>query len=244
MTGIQSLVSSMEAQWQRHEVLANNLANLSTPGFKRDDLAVVPLGPTGVPMAPMGANVVTLEGQAMVQWTDFSQGPLHETGRNLDMALNGSGFFAVQTPNGVRYTRAGSFNVSGNGTLMTSTGFPVLGQRGPIVVGSERVTVAPSGEVVREGRPVDSLRVVDFPKPYHLLKEGNGLFVPAAASGPPEPARGYDVVAGSLESSNVNSVETMVSMIELLRKYEAAQRAIQAVEEANRQATQDIGRVA
>lgn len=244
MTGIQSLVSNMQAQWQRHDVLANNLANLSTPGFKKDDLAVIPGAPNAMAPGAMGRNILPLGDMAMVQWTDYSQGPLQETGRRLDVALNGPGFFVVQTPNGPRYTRAGALGVTREGTLVTATGFQVLGERGPITIRSDRVAITGRGEVTEDGRPIDTLRVVDFPKPYQLLKEGNGLFVPADAAISPQPAREYEVVAGSLEGSNVNSVETMVNMIELLRKYEAAQRAIQAVEEANRQATQDIGRVA
>ena len=244
MTGIQSLVSNMQAQWQRHDVLANNLANLSTPGFKKDDLAVIPGAPDVTASGAMGRNILPIGDLAMVQWTDYSQGPLQETGRRLDVALNGPGFLVVQTPGGPRYTRAGALGVTRDGALVTATGFQVLGERGPITIRSDRVAITGRGEVTEDGRTIDTLRVVDFPKPYRLLKEGNGLFVPADAALSPQPAREYEVIAGSLEGSNVNSVETMVSMIELLRKYEAAQRAIQAVEEANRQATQDIGRVA
>lgn len=244
MTGIQSLVSNMQAQWQRHDVLANNLANLSTPGFKKDDLAVIPGSPNVMVPNAIGGNVLPLGDLAMVQWTDYSQGPLQETGRRLDVGLNGPGFLVVETPNGPRYTRAGALGVTREGSLVTAAGFPVLGERGPITIRSDRVAITGRGEVTEDGRPIDTLRVVDFPKPYRLLKEGNGLFAPADATVAPQAAREYEVVAGSLEGSNVNSVETMVNMIELLRKYEAAQRAIQAIEEANRQATQDIGRVA
>ena len=244
MTGIQSLVSNMQAQWQKHDVLANNLANLSTPGFKKDDLAVIPGSASAMVPNRMGGNILPLGDLAMVQWTDYSQGPLNETGRKLDVALNGSGFFVVQTSNGPRYTRAGALSVTRDGALVTATGFQVLGERGPITIRSDRVAITGRGEVTEDGRPIDTLRVVDFPRPYRLFKEGNGLFAPAEPTVTPQPAREYEVVAGSLEGANVNSVETMVNMIELLRKYEAAQRAIQAVEEANRQATQDIGRVA
>jgi flagellar basal-body rod protein FlgG len=242
MTGIQSLVATMQAQWQRHEVLANNLANLSTPGFKADDLAVAP-DQNPAALSPSALSGVAPTGHGVVQWTDYSQGPLRETGRNLDVALNGPGFLAVQTPGGVRYTRAGVFAVSREGQLVTSTGFPVLGEKGPIALGATRVTVTDKGEILQDGNRIDTLRVVDFPRPYLLLKEGNGLFVPATAEVAPQTARDYEVVAGSLEGSNVNPVETMVGMIDVLRRYEAAQRAIQAVHEASRQATTDIGRV-
>jgi flagellar basal-body rod protein FlgG len=228
----------MLGQWQRHEVLANNLANVSTAGFKADDLTLVPRQPIG-PSAVAGP---TAGAWAVVQWTDFSQGPLRETGRTLDVALNGPGFFVVQTPRGVRYTRAGAFELSADGRLVTRQGFPVLGERGSIVLGSDRVRIGPGGELHQDGRRLDTLRVVDFPKPYRLLKEGDGLFSVADPAGVPELARGYEVVGGALEGSNVNPVAMMVNMIDLLRRYEAAQRVIQAVDETARWATNEIGR--
>ena len=125
MTGIQSLVATMQVQWQRHEVLANNLANLSTPGFKQDDLAPLPDGPGATAIGPAGGSAPPAGIQGMVQWTDYSQGALRETGRNLDVALNGPGFLVVDTPNGPRYTRAGALSVGSSGTLITVTGSPV-----------------------------------------------------------------------------------------------------------------------
>jgi flagellar basal-body rod protein FlgF len=240
MPAIQSLVQSMQAQWQRHEVLANNLANVSTPGFKRDDLALVPT--FAVPAS--GANVLSLpSGESLIQWTDFAQASLQPTSRPLDAAINGRGFFVVDTPNGPRYTRAGAFNVGQGGALVTPGGAQVLGQRGPIVVTAGRVTISSNGEVQVNGQVIDTLRVVDFPRPYQLLKEGGNLFAPADPSVTPTPATGFDIAGGALEQSNVSVVETMVSMIAVLRTYEAAQRAMQSVEETNRQATSDIGKV-
>ena len=233
----------MQAQWQRHEILANNLANLSTPGFKRDDLAFLPGGASEQDVTTIGANILGPGMGGMRQWTDFSQGPVRDTGRNLDVALNGSGFFVVDTQNGPRYTRAGSFSASADGYLMTSGGLRVQGEQGPILIGSARVRVTPRGEIYQDERRLGALRVVDFPKPYGLLKEGNGLFAPADPNVAAEPAREYEITGSALEASNVNPVETMVNMIDIFRNYEAAQRALQAVDEASRQATTDIGRV-
>ena len=101
-----------------------------------------------------------------------------------------------------------------------------------------------NGEVQDGGRTVDSFRVVDFPRPYRLVKEGDGLFAPADPTAEPTAARGYEVAGGALEASNVSTMEALVSMIEVLRTYEAAQRAMQAVEEVNQRATSDIGKVA
>src|ERR1041385_1702445 len=108
---IEALVQHMQFQWQRHEVLANNLANSATPGFKRDDVALVP---ESVGATTNAANVLQLPARAaMIQWTDFGQGSLQQTGRTLDTAINGTGFFVVDGgPAGLRYTRSGNFNVN------------------------------------------------------------------------------------------------------------------------------------
>ena len=238
--GIEALVTSMQAQWQRHEVLANNLANSTTVGFKRDDVVPTRRAPL---LDPSGGDPSTGTTPPMLQWTDFSQGPIRETGRDLDVAIDGSGFFVVQTANGERYTRAGAFKIGADGSLATVGGSPVLGDDGPIILRASRVTISPDGAISDGTRTVGTLKVVDFPRPYRLLKEGAGLFAAADASAVPERARDYRIAGEALETSNVNPVETMVSMIEVLRKYEAAQRIIQAVEQANQQSTNDIGKV-
>src|SRR5688572_25581190 len=152
---IDALVQGMQAQWHRHEVLANNLANISTPGFKRDDLVIVP---AGVP-APAGAAPLPGADATVTHWIDLSQGPVRETGRDLDAALSGPGFFVVETPGGERYTRAGGFDVGADGSLVTSGGLRVLGEKGPINVRGGRVTIAENGEVRADGRTLDTLRV-------------------------------------------------------------------------------------
>ena len=240
MAAIQSLTATMLTQWQRHALLSNNLANVATPAYKRDDLALTPSSPAATAVAANG-RTVPADTQAMFAFTDFSAGPIHQTGRGLDVALDGRGFFAVQTPNGVRYTRAGNFSVSADGYLMTANGQQVLGDAGPIIVGNARATVTPDG-VVRDGdRVLGTLRVNDFDDLTRLVKDGGNVYR-ADAEQTPTAAKGCRTVGGALESANVNPVETMVGMIDLLRTYEAAQRAIQAVDETNRQAN-DLGRI-
>lgn len=239
---IESLVQHMQFQWQRHEVLANNLANSATPGFKRDDLSLVP---ESVGATTTSANVMQLpSGLAMIQWTDFTQGSLQPTGRTLDTAINGSGFYVIDGgAAGLRYTRAGNFNVNKDGVLVGANGNPVLGRNGPMTVTSSKINITPAGEVFDNGRLVDTLRVVDFPRPYRFNKEGMGLLNPVDATVEPTQAQNYEIAGGTLEASNVGTVQTMVSMIDVLRTYEAAQRAMQSVEEANQYATSDIGKV-
>jgi flagellar basal-body rod protein FlgG len=241
MSTIESLVQHMQFQWQRHEVIANNLANSATPGFKRDDIALVP---DSVAASTRSANIQPLPaGGSMLQWTDFTQGYIQTTGRNLDAAINGPGFFVVETPGGQRFTRAGTFSVTKDGLLVSSTGNAVLGRNGPMTLTSSRVHIGPTGEVYDNGQLVDTLRVVDFPKPYRFFKEGGGLFVPVDPAVESVPAQGFEIAGGAIEASNVSTVQTMVSMIDVLRTYEAAQRAMQAVEQANQMATSDIGKV-
>jgi flagellar basal-body rod protein FlgG len=242
---IERLGAGMQAQWLRQEVLANNLANVSTAGFKADDLAFEPNGPLSLPISPPGIPIPAppSQPQGQLQWTDFSQGPVITTGRNLDVALSGPGFFVVDTPDGPRYTRAGSLSVGTDGTLLGPGGAPIQGERGSIQVHSADVSISETGEVRDGGRPVGTLRVVDFPRPYVLLKQGQGLFVPGRQDMEPAPARGFELASGAVEGSNVSSVRTMVGMIELHRLYEAYQRVIQAADETNRQAANDIGRV-
>jgi flagellar basal-body rod protein FlgG len=168
----------------------------------------------------------------MTPWTDLSQGGLHETDHPFHVALSGPGFLVVQTPAGPRYTRAGALSVNQQGTLVSAGGFPVLGQGGPITVRSFKVTFGPQGEVQDSGRTVDTLHIVDFPKPYALVKESRGLFAPTDPEVQPEAARDFQVVGGTLEESNVSAVRTMVDMIDMLRKYAARHRAIQAHDES------------
>lgn len=124
---------------------------------------------------------------------------------------------------------------------LTAAGRPVLGARGPISVRSAEVAITEQGEVIEGGQTVDTLRIVDFPAPYRLVKEGANLFAPASASVRPLAVSDARVVPGALEDSNVSAVESVVTMIETLRLYEATQRAVQALDEAGRQAMRDIG---
>lgn len=236
---IQSLAGSMQTLWQRHEVIANNLANAGSIGFKADDLELSSVAAPGA----AGGGAAGTGGAGWVPWTDFSEGPLQVTGRDLDVALRGPGFLVVDTPRGPRYTRAGALSPGRDGFLVTTSGLRVLGERGPIRVPAGPVSIDEQGAVEAGGRVIDTLRVVDFPRPYALVKEGDGLFAPASPRVTPTAAADTRLTGGALEGSNVNVVRTMVDMIETLRRYEAAQRAMQAADEAARYAANDMGRV-
>jgi flagellar basal-body rod protein FlgG len=242
---IDGIGMAMQAQWLRHEVLANNLANISTAGFKRDEIAFpaavlpLPMPLPGLSPAPNPVGMVT----DPIGWTDFSQGPIRSTGRALDVAISGPGFLVVDTPAGPRYTRNGALEIMRDGTLGLPGLGPVLGERGAIVVKSADVTISPDGQVTDGGNALDRLRVVDLDTPYRLVKEAGGLLATIDPEARPRPAEGHQVVGGALETSNVDAVKTMVAMIELHRLYEACQRVIQAGDETDGEAVNDIGRV-
>ena len=238
---IEMLASSMRSLTQRHEILANNLANASTPGYKADGFVLS--SPHGASANAAGWAVAASEDAPGSGWTDFSPAAIRRTERELDVAIDGSGFLVVQTPRGLRYTRGGALSVRPDGTLVNPAGFPVLGERGQITLRSAKTEITNEGEVQDDGQTVDQLRIVDFPKPYQLRKDSTGLLAPPRGAGDPTPATDFHVVAGALEDSNVGSVRTMVQMIELLRSYESAQRAIQAADEADRYVSNDMGRV-
>jgi flagellar basal-body rod protein FlgG len=233
----------MQTLWHRHELLANNLANASTPGFKQDDLLVMAGNTAPAALAAASGSMTPIGGYTMAHWTDHATGLLRETGRELDLAIDGSGFLVVDTPSGPRYTRAGALAMGKDGTLVTASGHQVMGEGGAITVRSTKPVISAAGDVQDGGRVAGRIKVVDFPKPYRLKKDGDGLFVPEAGSAEPSPAAGYQLLTGTLEDSNVNPVRTMVQMIEMLRHYESAQRVVQAVDEADRAAANELGRV-
>jgi flagellar basal-body rod protein FlgF len=239
---ISSLPTNMHIHWLRQEILANDLANASTSGFKRDGLSVAgqPVPPAEPIFAMLG--MTPNDHYTVRQWTDYSPGPIHDTGRSLDVAIDGPGFFVVQTPQGLRYTRSGGLTVDRAGLLTTDAGYPIMGGGGPIAVKSTGLSFSATGDIYDGSEILDTLRVVDFPRPYRLQKQGDGLFAPVGPAAAPAAASDYRIVGGAIEGSNVDPVRTMVEMIELFRSYESAQRAIQSADETERRAN-DIGRV-
>src|SRR5690606_12854265 len=153
-------------------------------------------------------------------FSDMTAGTLRATGNPLDMALEGDGFFTVETPAGARYTRDGRFTLDGEGWLVTLEGHRVLGEAGPIQTQGTDVHVTERGVLWVDGAPVAVLAVVDFPDPQGLTREGGSLWAASEWSGEPVPAAAR-VHGGYLEEANVNVVMTMVELIAAHRAYEA-----------------------
>ncbi|MDJ0866938.1 MAG: flagellar hook-basal body protein [Myxococcota bacterium] len=230
------------ARLRELDVVANNLANVDTPGFKRDRISfeaalettIEDLEPS-VEGAP--GRVFTAFGPAGV---DFRAGAVARTGAPLDAAIDGPGFFEVDTPSGPRFTRAGSFSVNGAGQLATADGHAVRGDAGPIAVGDRSVTIASSGEVLDEQqRALGRLQIVDFDEPALLEKEGANLFrAPAALV--PEAVPGARLIPNSVERSNVQAVEELAHLVTLQRAFDIAVRAMQSDDEATQRLIQEI----
>ncbi|RMG16455.1 MAG: flagellar hook basal-body protein [Planctomycetota bacterium] len=223
MNGIQAAASALDGYQRRQEAIAHNLANANTVGFKRILVTLSSSRPDGGPGATEAPPVVQVR-----EGVDFRQGDLVRTGAPLDLALDGEGLFAVETPAGERYTRAGNFQRNAEGLLVTPSGHPVLGEGGsPIRLGDgalDEVRVDSSGRVAAPGGSV-RLRLVKFP-PATLLPAGEGLFRPRAGASP-EPAE-VAVRQGYRERSNANPIDELLGLIEVQRSFEAAQRSVQA----------------
>lgn len=258
LRGLYSAASGMDTHMRRLAVEANNLANVRTPGYKQDRVpaesfelllrgSTDPLAPAlDVPFAsPVATELTGTVGSGIYPLEpvlDLSQGSLYGTGEPLDLALVGPGFFAVQTPDGERYTRAGNFSVDGSGLLRTATGDLVLGEQGPVQVGAGDLSVGPDGTISVNGNAVARLRLVEFDVPA-LQKVGENYLAPRDPATAPRPATGTQVRQGYLESSNVDLSRTMVSLIEIQRAYELSARALQMQDQTLGAAINDVGRV-
>ncbi len=239
--GIYSALSGAVAQQRSLDVVANNVANVGTVGFRGDALAFreAVSREAGGP-APQDLRYVAI---AQVT-TDESAGPLTQTGNRLDVALSGDGMFAVRTGDGLRYTRAGSFRMDAQGVLRTPGGHAVLDANRPegapltVPPGTGEIGIASDGTVTADGEAVGRLRVERFAAGA-LEKEGLTMY---RATGPGRPAAETEVLQGYLEGANVSPVAGMNELISASRSFEAFQRVIQAFKSIDERAARDVGR--
>lgn len=245
LRGIGAAAAGMAAGLGQLEIIADNAANVATPGFKGRIpvvagfrsllLSRVRDGPV-VEVGPLSTGAGLEEAPL-----DLRPGPLRPVADPLAVAIAGEGFFVVQTPQGEAYTRNGLFRRDTTGRLVTENGYPVLGEQGPIEVGPE-ATILPTGEVLSGGQVVGRLRVVEFARPQALERLGEGLMVASPEAGAPREAR-VDLLPGFVEGANVNPVTEMVRLIAVLRAYEACQRALTVQDDTLGQAVRTIARV-
>ncbi len=229
VSGKYSALSGAVAREQAMANIANNLANVSTTGFKRDRISFESmLRGSRQTRQTRGINYSRIR---RIE-TDFSQGPLRQTGRSLDVAIEGKGFFKIRSRGTTSYTRVGSFALDQNGTLKTTDGFAVLGDSGqeiqlPDAVGKP-ISIDEQGNISVNGTPAGArLQVFTVSDTSRLKKIGNSLYtLQSGATG--QVAESARVIQGSLETSNVNMMEEMVRMIDTQRKFEALHKVLKS----------------
>jgi flagellar basal-body rod protein FlgF len=233
------------------DVVANNIANLNTTGFKADGIVFQEyLASSARANRFAGADQRLSFVHDRATWLDLAQGPVQQTGNPLDIAVSGNAFLTVQTPRGERYTRNGALQVNNAGALVTSEGYQVIGENGPIVLqaGDRDVSISTDGTIsVREGRnPTDSLRgklrLVSFANAQRLQKDSTSTFA-APADMPPQAATDARIAQGAIEKSNVRGVVEMTRMIEVSRSYSMVASMLQQQGDMRRSAIEKLAEV-
>ncbi len=214
--------SSLQGLAMQYRAIAHNMANVNTTGFKRDVNSF-----SQKLMQRMGA----VSGKPLVNEVqarndiDFSQGPMHHTGRKLDVAIDGEGFFVIETPDGDRYTRNGTFRTDENGKLVDFRGRTVAGEGGPINIPDRyplsQVAISQDGTITVAGREIGRMKVVGFEDVKELVPEGDGCYRVTDEDVRPEELEDPVVHQGYSEKSNVNMVEELVDLMRVTRMYEA-----------------------
>ncbi len=242
--------TAMIAQSRRMDVIANNLTNVETRGYRADtlvnqsfrDMLISRMNDPNIrDYSTVGPHNTGIHIDRV--YTDFTQGGLESTGLSTDFALADDGFFVIETANGPRYTRAGEFSVDGAGYLVTPLGNYVQGTGGRLQVGSTDFAVSPAGLVTNAaGNVVGQLRTVTFPDNGTLRKDKDNLFYNLdGAAGPVDTP--VEIRQGMLENANVDSTREVVSMIEVQRSYEINQRILRMIDDSLGRTVNDIARV-
>jgi flagellar basal-body rod protein FlgG len=256
--GLYTAASGALVAESQADVIANNLANVNTSGFKRTLLQVqagpsMPVyllrttpsssNPHGTPRSTY-VGALGMGAQVMDTPAVFEQGGLAQTGNPLDLAIQGGGFFAIQTPQGVRYTRDGQFAQDPAGRLITMDGNPVLGANGPIRLqpNGGPVAIDENGQITQGGRPVDQLALVQFGNLTQVRPEGDNRFEAFNTARAVRSNAGSTIHQGFLERSNANVVRSMVDLITAQRWFEANQKVIQQEDQANSWAIENVAK--
>jgi len=244
--GIYAAEAAMRPKMTRMEVLANNLANINSTGFKKDRVFISMLKESAAGRPDARTDMSGVEAQRA---TDFSGGSLLQTANPLDLAIEGPGFFAVETPRGMRLTRNGNFKLSPEGTLITGEGYPVLSVDGHMTIPQAdripkgSISINEAGLLSTGKETIGRIQLVNVDRPAMLQKDHESLFIPDTR----DPIRDIDedqtvIRQGYLEESNVEGIEEMIAMIELSRSFETDQKMIQA-QDQTLDRVMDIGRI-
>lgn len=243
--GIYTSVSGMTAAMWMQARLGHDLTNVSTVGYKRLNTSLSDFAALMETMDPEGNVTIGADGSGVAiarEVTDFSQGAMRNTNRALDVAMAGPGFLEVQTPSGVRYTRAGRLQQNQAGMLITSEGHAVMGDAGPIQLPVGDVSISESGAIMVDGEQRARLSIVEFANPDALERVGGTAFAVAGDAGA-QPGTGTRVQQGYLEGSNVDMSHDMASLITISRMYQLAQRMTLTQDEILSQTVNELAKI-
>lgn len=219
---------------QQLSVIANNIANVSTVGFKGEQMLFAEY----LSKAGQNEKISFVQGAGIV--SNYAMGQLIDTTNSLDMAIEGRGYFAVETPLGTRYTRNGHFQLNELRQIVTSDGYPLLSSSNrPIVLGpnDREITIAHTGEISTESGLIGKVQTFQFDDENQLRRTENGLF---SAPLQPKPADQTKILQGKLEQSNVEPISEVTKMIEIARAYESANKLIESENDRKRRAIQTL----
>ena len=235
---------SMSDDMLRLATISHNLANVTTPGFKRDIALNGRFAHTLAELDP--AHTQVPGASEPLSKIDHQNGSLRFTGNPFDVALEGPGFFELAGAEGQFYTRQGDFHLDAGGRLVNASGVPVVGTAGEIFLLGREHRIERDGRIFDDGKQVAQLRIVDFAQPEALLKAGNGLYAAVSSLTPKVAAEGdapTQVRQAHLENSNVVPVSEMVRLIETIRHFESQQKVIQGYDEMLERAIRSLGEV-
>jgi len=237
-------VSGLQSRMVSLDLLANNLANSATGGYKSDREYYGLYSSDDSQNSVDGGTGTTLP-VVERQWTDFSVGTLQTTGNPLDVALPGKGFFALTAPGGTLYTRNGSLQVLPSGALGSSDGYPIQNAAGGSiqVAPAKSVTITPDGTVQQGGQTVGQIGVVDFKSTDSLHKVGSTNFENTDRKNTPQPVANPDIQQGKLEGSNVPVADAAMRLVGVMRQFEMLQKAIGISSDMDTKSIQEVARV-
>jgi len=234
----------------RMDVIANNLANSTGIGFKKDRVSFQQYLNQTQTSEP---QQITQEGlqrdpYLMTIDVDMSEGDIQTTGNELDLAITGDGFFKINTPDGIRYTRKGNFTLDSDGNMVTQDGYPVMGKAGTINIpisdtSNNVIVIDDQGSISVDETIIDQLDLVNFDDYAGLVKDERNLFRNDSDNPEVEISTDTTVKQGYIELSNVNVAEEMVNMIHSMRAFESYQKAVKAIDQMNNEAINQVGRL-
>ena len=254
--GLYTAGAGMMLQMARQDVVANNLANVNTGGYKKQ-IAVAQAFPNML-ISRLGEIKKNIEGEyqpvpvkligglgtgAAIEkiYTDFTMGNIRKTDNATDLALNSDGYFAVLTPQGERYTRNGQFKINNEGILTTNQGYPALDTGDQPISLEGEFSIDEMGNISVNGESIARLKMVRFENPQYLERQGDNLVAAQEEAGTILERPG--ILQGYTEDSNINAVKEMVELINVVRAYESMQKVVQAEDETTQVAIDQVGSV-